>query len=285
MNARLIHVARLAELEERGVLVVRGPDRPIAVFAHAGKVFAVDNRCPHLGFPLDRGTVADGILTCHWHHARFDLASGCTFDLWADDVPRYDVIVRDGEVYVDPGGRHAEPRGHYHRRLREGLEQDIDLIQAKCIIGLMDAGAETGQIVRDVALFGVANRDDWASGLTSLTALANLAPRLLRETAYLALCQGARRVASDCSGQPARRERRTLETTALDLATLKRWLRYWTLVRHRDGADTARCGRPSTSAPRRRIWPIWSSRPRLTAFMPAPDISSISPMRRSSCWT
>ena len=237
MNARLIHVARLADLEERGVLVVRGPDRPIAVFAHAGKVFAVDNRCPHLGFPLDRGTVEDGILTCHWHHARFDLASGCTFDLWADDVPRYDVIVRDGDVYVDPGGRHADPRRHYHRRLREGLEQDIDLIQAKCIIGLMDAGAETSQIVREVALFGVANRDDWASGLTSLAALANQTPRLSRETAYLALCQNARRVASDCSGQPARRERRTLETTSLDLATLKCWLRYWTLVRHRDGAE------------------------------------------------
>jgi nitrite reductase/ring-hydroxylating ferredoxin subunit len=237
MNARLIHVARLAEVEERGVLVVRGPDRPIAVFAHAGKVFAVDNRCPHLGFPLDRGTVEDGILTCHWHHARFDLASGCTFDLWADDVPRYDVIVRDGEVYVDPGGRHADPRGHYHRRLREGLEQDIDLIQAKCIIGLLDAGAETSQIVREIALFSVANRDDWASGLTSLTALANLTPRRSRETAYLVLCQGARRVASDCAGQPARRERRTLETMSLDLATLKRWLRYWTLVRHRDGAE------------------------------------------------
>jgi nitrite reductase/ring-hydroxylating ferredoxin subunit len=40
-----------------------------------------------MGFPLDRGSVEDGTLTCHWHHARFDLASGCTFDLWADDVP------------------------------------------------------------------------------------------------------------------------------------------------------------------------------------------------------
>jgi nitrite reductase/ring-hydroxylating ferredoxin subunit len=34
-----------------------------------------------MGFPLDRGSVEDGVVTCHWHHARFDLASGCTFDL------------------------------------------------------------------------------------------------------------------------------------------------------------------------------------------------------------
>ena len=59
------------------ILVVHDKDR----------VFALDNRCPHMGFPLDRGSVEDGTLTCHWHHARFDLASGCTFDLWADDVP------------------------------------------------------------------------------------------------------------------------------------------------------------------------------------------------------
>jgi len=25
-----------------------------------------------MGFPLERGSVEDGILTCHWHHARFD---------------------------------------------------------------------------------------------------------------------------------------------------------------------------------------------------------------------
>ena len=48
-------------------------------------VRAVDNRCPHMGFPLHRGTLRDGILTCHWHHARFDLESGGTFDQFADE--------------------------------------------------------------------------------------------------------------------------------------------------------------------------------------------------------
>jgi hypothetical protein len=36
-------------------------------FMTGERVFALDNRCPHMGFPLDRGTVEDGILTCHWH--------------------------------------------------------------------------------------------------------------------------------------------------------------------------------------------------------------------------
>ena len=44
-----------------------------------------------MGFPLDRGTVKDGILTCHWHHARFDLINGGTFDQWAGDVLSFPV--------------------------------------------------------------------------------------------------------------------------------------------------------------------------------------------------
>ncbi len=69
-------VASRAELEAKGVMVVRGKHRRIAVFADGDAVYAVENNCPHMGFPLDRGTVRDGMLTCHWHQARFDLRSG-----------------------------------------------------------------------------------------------------------------------------------------------------------------------------------------------------------------
>jgi nitrite reductase/ring-hydroxylating ferredoxin subunit len=85
-NGHLIRVGPRAELV--GVTVVSGGRHGIAVFPSSVSeaVYAVDNRCPHMGFPLHKGSVADGILTCHWHHARFDLESGGTFDPWADDV-------------------------------------------------------------------------------------------------------------------------------------------------------------------------------------------------------
>jgi nitrite reductase/ring-hydroxylating ferredoxin subunit len=233
----LIRVGTLRELEQRHVIVVRGADRPIAVYAHNQQVFGVDNRCPHLGFPLHRGSVQDGILTCHWHHARFDLHSGCTFDLWADDAPSYDVEVRDGIVYVASSPRRIDERAHALIRLREGMEQDISLIQAKCILTLLRAGVDYRDIIRPIALFGVERRDDWASGMTILTAMANLIPHLQPETAYLALYQGSRHVAADCADQAPRRTLSPLTTQELPLATLKRWLHYWTLVRHRDGAE------------------------------------------------
>ena len=235
-NTDLALAGSLEELKAKGRLVVHGAHRPILVVYDRGRVFALDNRCPHMGFPLDRGSVEDGILTCHWHHARFDLESGCTFDLWADDAPTFPVEVRNDEVWVKTTFSHADSAMHWRQRLNDGLEHDIGLVIAKAVQGRLAAGAPKSDIVRQAALFGAQNRDGWGVGLTILTALANLLPALPEDEAYLALFHGARRVASDCDGQPPRRERAPLESRP-EQATLKRWLRRWTKVRHREAAE------------------------------------------------
>lgn len=232
-----VRVAALDELKRKTCMVVKGKDRPIAVFYHDGQVHAVDNRCPHMGFPLHQGTVTDGILTCHWHHARFDLTSGCTFDLFADDVPSHVVEIRDDEVWVCDSPQQADETRYWKQRLQEGMAQNIGLIIAKAVVALLKAGVPAADIVREGALFGARYRDGWASGMTILTALANLVPYLPDEEKFLALYQGLRRVAGDSAGQVPRRDRYALATHAHDYATLERWFRYWTLVRHRDGAE------------------------------------------------
>src|SRR6516162_3218553 len=222
----------LEELTAKGRLVLHGDHRPILVIYDRGRVFALDNRCPHMGFPLERGSVEDGILTCHWHHARFDLESGCTFDLWADDVPIFPVELRDGEVWVKTTFGDADPAAHWRQRLADGLA----LVIAKAVHGQLATDVPAADIVRQVALFGAQNRDGWGVGLTILTALANLLPLLPEEEAYLALFHGARRVAADCDGEAPRRERAPLGSVP-DPATLKRWLQRWTKVRHREAAE------------------------------------------------
>ncbi|MFL5284723.1 MAG: Rieske (2Fe-2S) protein [Rhodopila sp.] len=235
-NQEFAFAGSLEELKAKGRLVVHGGYRPSLVIYDRGRVFALDNRCPHMGFPLERGSVEDGILTCHWHHARFDLASGCTFDLWADDVPVCPVEVRNGDVWVKTTFRHADPAAHWRQRLGNGLAHDLGLVIAKAVQGQLAADVRRADIVRQVALFGVQNRDGWDVGLTILTALANLLPALPEEEAYLALFHGARRVAADCDGEAPRRERAPLGSRP-DPAALKRWLRRWTNVRHREAAE------------------------------------------------
>src|SRR5262249_27929247 len=235
-NKEFALAGSLEELKAKGRLVVHGSHRPILVIYDRGRVFALDNRCPHMGFPLERGSVEDGILTCHWHHARFDLESGCTFDLWADDVPTCPVEVRNGDVWVKTTFGHADPAAHWQQRLGDGLAHDLSLVIAKAVPGQLAAGVPLSNVVQQVALFGALNRDGWSVGLTILTALANLLPALPEDEAYLALFHGARRVAADCDGEAPRRDRAPLASRP-DPAALKRWLRRWTNVRHREAAE------------------------------------------------
>ncbi len=243
IDGAFIRVGTLEELRVKGMMVVPGEHCPLLVVYDEERIFALDNRCPHLGFPLHRGSVKDNVLTCHWHHARFDVASGCTFDLWADDIATAAVEVRDGgEVWVAARTRHAGGDAHWHNRLRAGLEQDIGLVIAKAVLGLTADGVDAAAMIREAALFGVRNRDGWGTGLTILTALANVLPSLPEEETYLSLYQGIHRVADDCAGQAPRRDREPLRSAAqpLDrqpLDRLTRWLRHWSAVRHRDGAE------------------------------------------------
>ena len=233
----LIYAGRLEELKAKGMTVVHGGRCPILVVYERGKVHALDNRCPHLGFPLHRGTVEDGILTCHWHHARFDLSSGGTFDLWADDVPTCEVKVEGGEVWVSGECGFPDEAARWRDRLREGMAHNIGFVIGKAVLGALAAGVGYRELVCDAALFGARYRDGWGAGLTISTALANLVPDLPEEEGYLALFQGIREVASDCEEEAPRRDRKSLEGGAVPFETLNRWLRYWTLVRHRDGAE------------------------------------------------
>src|SRR5713101_417348 len=233
-----VRVGSLAELKEQGCKVVTGQHGPIAVFHHNDKVYAVDNRCPHMGFPLHRGTVQDGILTCHWHHARFDLASGCTFNLFADDVPVYPVEVRNGEVYLTPYREKIDEVDHWLGRLQEGMEQNISLVMAKAVIALLGEGVDYREIVKRGILYGTRNRAaGWGPGLTILTAMANVCEHLPAEEQFLALYQGLLHAARDTAGQPPRRDLQPLGKADLDGTTLARWFRRSVEVRDSEGAE------------------------------------------------
>jgi nitrite reductase/ring-hydroxylating ferredoxin subunit len=77
----MTEVADVDSLRSDGRTVTMAAGRPVALFYHEGEVYAVDNRCPHMGFPLSKGSIEDGLLTCDWHHARFELAQGDTLDI------------------------------------------------------------------------------------------------------------------------------------------------------------------------------------------------------------
>src|SRR5947208_879079 len=176
--SQFVRAASLPEVLERGRLVVGLNGHTVCLIADGESVHAVDNRCPHMGFPLHRGTVADGILTCHWHHARFDLCSGGTFDQWADDLRRFPVELRGDEIFVDLSPR-DDPVAHQQKRVGDGLERNIPLVLAKATITLTEADPSAAEAFRTGLDFGAMRRGEgWGRGLTTLTCFMNLVPAL-----------------------------------------------------------------------------------------------------------
>jgi nitrite reductase/ring-hydroxylating ferredoxin subunit len=234
---RFVRAFTLDKLPEQGCLTVTLEGHVIAVFQTIVGIFAVDNRCPHMGFPLDRGSEKDCILTCHWHHARFDLASGGTFDQWADDVRVFPVEVRDHAVWIDLAER-GDPHQRSLERLGVGLERDIPLVIAKSVIALASNARTAREAFRAGLQFGTRNRrGGWGSGLTILTCMMNLLPYLRRDDRPRALYHGLSAVADDCAGQAPLFAVRPLPGRSSGIETLKRWFRSFVELRDSEGAE------------------------------------------------
>ena len=77
-------------------------DIELAVFRLSGpdRFVVTPNSCPHAGGNLAAGEVADGKVTCPWHHWEFDLASGqCTLSETVSLI-RYETRIEDGVLYA-----------------------------------------------------------------------------------------------------------------------------------------------------------------------------------------
>ena len=229
-----IYAGTLQELHDKRAKVVKGG---IAVFSHEDGISAVDNRCPHLGFPLHLGSVCDGILTCHWHHARFDVCSGGTLDPWADDVPAHEVRIDGDEVWVQARSRLAEDRTRLQRRLREGLEQNIGIVIAKAVVGLVESGVPADEIFQIGVSFGVTQGPGWGSGLTILTAMRNVLPKLDKADRILALYHGLLHVARASAGRAPRHLLGALPNEGGNTGRLRTWYRNCVEVRDTQGAE------------------------------------------------
>ncbi len=91
------------EFEGKGKnFVSRQGPKQILILEILGRIFAIDNRCPHEGYPLNQGTIDSKtcVLTCNWHNWKFDLKTGSCL-VGADNVRTYPVSVDNENIVVD----------------------------------------------------------------------------------------------------------------------------------------------------------------------------------------
>jgi len=121
-----IDVLGADELTEKGRAVARVDGRQIALFKTERGIFACNNRCPHEGYPLSQGSMAEGcVLTCNWHNWKFDLASGETL-VGGDELRRYPVRLRKGRIEIDVTEPPAEVKQQHALASLDEAIDDVD---------------------------------------------------------------------------------------------------------------------------------------------------------------
>ncbi|MCW8129115.1 MAG: Rieske (2Fe-2S) protein [Planctomycetota bacterium] len=237
-------VCAAADVKEGSYKLVHFEHTPVAIFRQNGKLFAIDNRCPHMGFPLCKGEIHEGIVVCPWHHWKFDLATGGCFSAGEYDVTSYQVKEEHGEVLL--GGPQAGGGDRVFQRhegaLREGLKSGDPFQIAKAVAQFLRAGGEERRLVRFAAeraleLNGGGPGGVWG-GLTSLANAAFLAHYLEGEARILALVQAMVEVSGVIEGAAPRRPVRALEPLeSNDVARLKKLLNYFSDKQTAIGAE------------------------------------------------
>jgi nitrite reductase/ring-hydroxylating ferredoxin subunit len=71
-----ISVATSSQVKEGELLPVKVENQKVMLTRINGQVHALQNKCPHLGMPLAKGKVCDGVVTCPWHGASYNLSTG-----------------------------------------------------------------------------------------------------------------------------------------------------------------------------------------------------------------
>ncbi|NJN73201.1 MAG: Rieske (2Fe-2S) protein [Limnothrix sp. RL_2_0] len=78
-------VATTADVSSGKVFKTTANGQKVLVSKVNDQYCAIANKCPHLGLPMSKGKVENGVITCPFHGSKFELCSGKNVE-WVDSV-------------------------------------------------------------------------------------------------------------------------------------------------------------------------------------------------------
>lgn len=84
----------------RGATVQLNNGGEIALFNVGGEFHAIENFCPHKGYPLADSRLYGNIVECDLHGYRFDVRSGECFTEKDCAIESYEVKIEDGWIKI-----------------------------------------------------------------------------------------------------------------------------------------------------------------------------------------
>lgn len=101
----------LSSLMQRKKVRVLINNKPILIAYTEKGIYAIRDKCPHMGSTLSNGVFKDGIITCKDHGLPISVETGEVTDInkaeflnldeYNRSVSKYKTIIRDGSVYIN----------------------------------------------------------------------------------------------------------------------------------------------------------------------------------------
>jgi len=95
-----INIGKEDDLKLQQVQEVSVGHKKVALSFVEGKFGAIQGTCTHVGGPLGQGCLAGEYLVCPWHQWKFHRVTGKAEPGFEDAIPKYEVKVEKGEVFV-----------------------------------------------------------------------------------------------------------------------------------------------------------------------------------------
>src|SRR5262245_16204411 len=146
--SKFVRVADLKDVPEGTAKAVKVGSRSVALFQHQGSFYATDNQCPHMGYPLTRGRVRNGVFTGDWHGGRYDMKGGGCFTGGCDDLDTFAVEVREGGIYVDVGAGGSRRKDAHFLLLKEGLLSEDNWTLSKALAIMLARGVSEQEALK-----------------------------------------------------------------------------------------------------------------------------------------
>lgn len=239
ISSNFVKVATLDELAEGKPRAIKVEGQSIALFKHNGDIYATDNQCPHMGYPLTRGRVRGGVLTCDWHGWSYDMRGGGCFTGGCDDLATFPVEVRENDIYLDIAGGGNKRDDAPFLLLQEGLLFGDNWTLSKAVAIILARGVSESDVlnrlVRHAGRHFVTELDAGEGGreLANLVNGVRVASQYEPEDRLIPLMMAA----AGASGRAGDRPAVTPLPGDITWEKLERWIRVFSADREWEGIE------------------------------------------------
>jgi nitrite reductase/ring-hydroxylating ferredoxin subunit len=97
-----VKIAEAKAVLKNQMQVFKAKGQEILVVNVEGELFAIENRCSHMGYPLFFGSFEGDVLTCGFHSAKFNVKTGKSLGpVTSEPLKTFPVKIQNSSIFIE----------------------------------------------------------------------------------------------------------------------------------------------------------------------------------------